>query len=241
LWIFVSLAVDFFLRDSQLPGAAELFSLATDPGGFMQRLLMILFLVFCLAGAAQAQTSDLFISEYIEGSGYNKAVEIFNGTADPIDISDYTLDRYSNGAAIPLSIPLIGGEIPPGEVFVIANPSADAGIVALADQTSAEINFNGDDALVLRQGIHTVDCFGQIGVDPGSAWTCPGGTTVNATLVRIPSFCVGDQDPADPFDPCESFTFESTDSFGNLGQHLTDCTSVAEESRSWGTLKALYR
>ena len=211
----------------------------------MQRLLMTLIstllLMSCLAGTVLAQTTDLFISEYIEGSGFNKAVEIYNGTADPIDISAYTLDRYSNGAATPLSIPLSGGMVNPGEVFVIANPSADAAILALADQTSVEINFNGDDALVLREGSFPVDSFGQVGMDPGSGWTCSGGTTVNATLVRSPAFCVGDMDPDDAFDPCESFEFYATDYFADLGRHLADCTSVSVQNLSLGSMKAIYR
>ncbi len=207
----------------------------------MRRLLLTLFVVMLAAAGALAQTTDLFISEYIEGSGFNKALEIYNGTADPIDISHYTIDRFSNGASTPLSIPLTGGMVNPGDVYVIAHPDALAGILAQADQTDAELNFNGDDALVLRSGSFTVDSFGQVGFDPGSAWTCALGSTVNATLVRTPAYCVGDLELGDPFDPCESFEFNATDSYENLGQHLADCTSVAVEAVSLGAMKAIYR
>ena len=45
----------------------------------------------------------------------------------------------------------------------------DAAIQAETDLTvRAVINFNGDDAIVLRNGGAVVDSFGQIGVDPGS-------------------------------------------------------------------------
>ena len=45
-----------------------------------------------------SQCSDLFISEYVEGSGNNKALEIYNPTANSIDLSAYTIARYSNGS-----------------------------------------------------------------------------------------------------------------------------------------------
>ena len=44
---------------------------------------LILALSFALmppAQSAQAATSELFFSEYIEGTGFNKALEIYNAT-----------------------------------------------------------------------------------------------------------------------------------------------------------------
>ena len=46
----------------------------------------------------QAQCSDLFFSEYVEGWSNNKALEIYNPTANSIDLSAYSITRYSNGA-----------------------------------------------------------------------------------------------------------------------------------------------
>jgi hypothetical protein len=45
------------------------------------------------APAGGATPTDLFFSEYVEGSGFNKAVEIFNGTGAAIDLgaAGYTL------------------------------------------------------------------------------------------------------------------------------------------------------
>ena len=52
-------------------------------------VLAVLVLACALAGApgAFAAPSDLFFSEYIEGSSNNKALEIFNGTGAPIDLA----------------------------------------------------------------------------------------------------------------------------------------------------------
>ncbi|MDD4309000.1 MAG: chitobiase/beta-hexosaminidase C-terminal domain-containing protein [Candidatus Cloacimonetes bacterium] len=130
--------------------------------------------------------TDLFFSEYIEGSSYNKSIEIFNGTGSTVDLSDYRYENWFNGGSSPNLIPLTG-TLAHGDVYVIANPASSAAILALADLQSDNVNFNGDDALVLRK-ISTdtmVDIFGVIGQDPGTQWTAVGGnTTVNKTLVR---------------------------------------------------------
>lgn len=56
----------------------------------MRLLVGIGFVLSLLGGAslqAKAAPTDLFISEYIEGGSYNKAIEIFNGTGETIDLS----------------------------------------------------------------------------------------------------------------------------------------------------------
>ena len=41
-------------------------------------------------------TQDLFFSEYIEGSSYNKAVEIFNPANTEIDLTGYEVWKVTN-------------------------------------------------------------------------------------------------------------------------------------------------
>uniref|UniRef100_UPI0025C2A78A lamin tail domain-containing protein n=1 Tax=Marivita sp. TaxID=2003365 RepID=UPI0025C2A78A len=116
-----------------------------------------------------AMPTALFISEYVEGSSFNKAIEIYNGTGSNIDLAagNYTLELYSNGSPTPSHSFNLAGTIADGDVFVLANSGADAAILALADETGANgvINFNGDDAIVLRKDGAVIDAFGQIGVD----------------------------------------------------------------------------
>ncbi len=207
----------------------------------MKPLLMLFVVMIGISSLAMAQTNDLFISEYVEGSGFNKALEIFNGSGDPIDLGNYSLKRYSNGSTSGTVIALSEINLVPGDAFVIAHSSADPALLNLADQTSAEISFNGDDAMVLVRNGNVVDSIGQVGFDPGSAWTCTEGSTANATLRRVSSFCVGDTTVDDAFDPCETFDFYPSDEFSDLGMHLADCTSVANGRGTWGSLKAAYR
>ena len=68
----------------------------------MRRFLQQAFLLAIIAfsGNAIAQDcSELFISTYVEGSNSNRALEIYNPTGENIDLSEYSIARFSNGSA----------------------------------------------------------------------------------------------------------------------------------------------
>jgi hypothetical protein len=172
---------------------------------------------------ANAAASELFISEYIEGSSFNKAIEIYNGTGSAVDLAAglYTLELYSNGAATPNASLALLGTIADGDVYVLAHATADAAILAVADVTnSLVINFNGDDAVVLRKNGAVVDAFGQIGFDPGSEWI--GGGT-DDTLRREVDVCAGDTNPNDAFDASVEWDVFAQNTFDGLGSHSANC------------------
>lgn len=173
-------------------------------------------------------TSELFFSEYVEGSSFNKAIEIFNGTGAAIDLAanGYTLELYSNGAAAPSQVLSLTGTIADGDVLVLAHPSADGAILAEADGTSGSvINFNGDDAVVLRKGGAVIDVIGQIGEDPGSQWGSGLASTADNTLRRAETVLEGDTDGSDAFDPATEWEGFASNTFDGLGTH-----SVVEET-----------
>lgn len=96
--------------------------------------------------------SDLFISEYIEGSSNNKAIEIYNGTGQTVDLSKYSLVQYNNGNASFGTYRLdLTGTIDHGSTYVIANNSASAEINSKANltTTSTVMGFNGNDSIGL--------------------------------------------------------------------------------------------
>lgn len=65
----------------------------------MKRSLLLSFsILFSAAVFAQSDCSDLFISEYLDGYGNNKALEIYNPTSQPINLSAYSIARFSNGS-----------------------------------------------------------------------------------------------------------------------------------------------
>ena len=100
----------------------------------------------------QHHATDLLISEYVEGSSSNKAIELYNGTGQSIDLSAYSLELYSNGSATASQTLKLSGTLDNGETYVIYNGLAVADIQSKGDlSNSTVINFNGDDALVLKR------------------------------------------------------------------------------------------
>lgn len=193
------------------------------PNHFFASFLVLALLLALMPAqfSASAATSELFFSEYIEGSSFNKAVEIYNGTGVAVDLSTYSMELYSNGAASPSQSVALSGTLADGDVFVIAHASADPAILAVADATSsAVINFNGDDAIVLRNNGVVVDAFGQVGFDPGSEWV---GGGLDDTLRRSENVCAGDTNSNDAFDASIEWITFPINAFDGLGVHTANC------------------
>ncbi|MFX3625004.1 MAG: OmpL47-type beta-barrel domain-containing protein [Ectobacillus sp.] len=178
------------------------------------------FLPSAQAEEALATAEDLFISEYVEGSSYNKAIEIFNGTGQTVDLSQYTLELYSNGAAAPSSKVDLTGSLANGNVFVLAHTSANDAIKAAADLLNGSVtNFNGDDAIVLKKNGIAIDVFGQVGSDPGTSWGTGDYATADHTLIRKETVRAGDKIADDSFDPSVEWISSAKDSAADLGKH----------------------
>ncbi|PSR09050.1 MAG: hypothetical protein C7N36_20920, partial [Bacteroidetes bacterium] len=171
--------------------------------------------------------TDLLISQYIEGGGLNKCIEIFNGTGAAVNLSAYTVALYSNGAAMPSAMFMLPNTmLADGDVYVICNGGGDFSLVAMADITNnATMNFNGDDAVAILTGGAVVDAIGQIGFDPGSAWFGGMGvTTLNRTLVRKSTVSTGN-DGTGAFDPSVEYDVLPQDSAEGLGSHVFNATA----------------
>jgi predicted extracellular nuclease len=177
-----------------------------------------------LSGSARAAIStELFFSEYVEGTSNNKALEIYNGTASAVDLTagGYNVQMFFNGNPVStLTITLVG-TVAPGDVFVLAQSSANATILAQADQTNGSGWFNGDDAVVLRKGTAIIDSIGQTGFDPGTEWGTGLTSTADNTLRRKATVTAGDTSSGDAFDPSIEWDGFATDTFEGLGSHST--------------------
>ncbi|WP_217423916.1 ExeM/NucH family extracellular endonuclease [Agromyces sp. Marseille-P2726] len=180
------------------------------------------------AAAEAAAPTELFISEYVEGSSNNKAIEIYNGTEASVDLSQYRLRQYSNGNTTTSLNVVLNGTLASGDAFVFAQSTAGPAILAVADQTTTTGLFNGNDALVLVKGETVVDSFGQVGFDPGTQWGAAPTSTLNTTLRRAASVCVGDTNPNDAFDPAVEWVGFPQDTFDGLGAHTATCSDVTE-------------
>ncbi|MDX1752826.1 MAG: endonuclease [Salinimicrobium sediminis] len=110
-------------------------------------------------------STDLIISEYTEGFGYNKILEIGNPTSDAIDLSAYSLKKMTNGDPARWGDAYqLQGTLEAGAVLVIANEGADyAGLQADIEINHDIVNFNGNDPVALVKNGEIIDLIGVEG------------------------------------------------------------------------------
>lgn len=113
----------------------------------------------------EGDPTALMITEYSEGSGYNKFLEITNISDKEIDLSAYILHLYTNGAADDVKEAQLSGTLAAGASKVYKNSQADA---TLPDGVTAEdlntiVNFNGNDPIAIICNGEIADVIGTIG------------------------------------------------------------------------------
>lgn len=146
-----------------------------------------------------AASADLLITEYIEGSSNNKAIEISNmgGTAIDLGANVYKLALFGNGdvASKPDNTEILTGTLAPGKSIVFHNAIATAAFKV--GKASTVTFFNGDDALVLTKDDVVIDSIGKVGERLN--WKDGDFSTLDATLRRKDSVKVGDTDTSDTY------------------------------------------
>jgi hypothetical protein len=176
--------------------------------------------------------AGLIISQYVNataGNGFNKAIEIFNGTGQPESLSGYVLEIYEAGQPTPARTV----ELDPlrtlnnGETWVIYSSFGDqiAGALpqGLPAQPSTTLIFNGKSTLILVKNGVRIDSFGQRGVNPPSGWEGGGINVTGETLVRNQDVCFGRTQVDTPFDPSDEWTAIGQNNYSGLGEYTTLC------------------
>ncbi|WP_312470582.1 Ig-like domain-containing protein [Neobacillus sp.] len=168
--------------------------------------------------------TDLIFSEYVEGSGNNKALEIYNGTGKAVDLSAYTIELYTNGSSTVSSKLTLGSiNLANGATYVIVHGSSGTELKPKGNTTNSTVMaFNGNDAIVLKKGTTVIDSIGQIGKDPGAAGWGTTVKTTDQTLVRKSNITSGDTNPNDAFIPELEWNGYLVDTFTYLGSHTMD-------------------
>ena len=202
----------------------------------MKKLYIILLTLATTASFSQA--TDLFFSQYGEGSGNNKFIEIYNGTGQDVDLSNYAFPSVANDPDVPgmheywNDFPE-GAVVTNGDVYVIAHPSASDEITATADHFHQYLS-NGDDGYALALGTEeqysVIDFIGDFNGDPGDGWDVAGvlEATKNHTLTRKSTVCQGNPDwdasRGTNEEDSEWIVTEQNDSSG-LGSHVAECSN----------------
>jgi len=202
-----------------------------------------------ITALSYGQATDLYFSMYGEGSSNNKFIEIYNGTGATVDLADYSVELYSNGATTATTT---GTQTFPamtmlasGDVYVLRNGSASlVEITNAADISSGTCNFNGDDAIALKKLGVVIDVIGSIGNDPGTSW--PVGSTsdgtLNHTIVRKITVCSPNAVNLSSFGTDDStsewIVYPIDGELGQLGSHVgcSSSPSLSISSPSNGAL-----
>ncbi|MEY3199408.1 MAG: hypothetical protein RJA13_1366 [Bacteroidota bacterium] len=219
----------------------------------------LLFVSVMALGTSFAQNcSDLFISEYVEGSGNDKALELYNPTSATINLTGYRIERFSNGQATSASggILSLTGSIAPYSTFVITNgqtstspssPACSPALQAMADQLDgvypAPTYMNGNDAIVLFKNAVIIDIFAKTGdasISTSESWSdeFPYDGSVGAwwtkdqTLVRKATVMTGVSVNPDPFIVTVEWDSLPKDTWTGLGSHTCDCLLGVNELNS---------
>lgn len=168
-------------------------------------------------GGGNGTTTELLISEYVEGSSFNKAIEIANFTGSSVDLSAYSLKKQTNGAGSWSGGLSLTGTLANGSVFVVANSNASSAVTSVANITSggSEMTFNGNDAVGLFKNDVLIDILG--------VFNSSANYGQNVTLQRKSSVT----SPNTTYTTSEWDSFAS-DTFSGLGTHTVDGGSTSD-------------
>lgn len=143
----------------------------------MKKVILSLSCFAAFTSVFAQDCSRIFISEYVEGRGNNKALEIYNPTSQSVNMSEYFLQRYSNGSTVASAqgspeaktIQLVGTVAPYSTIVYVIDlrdPSGTGQTAPVWDELQAKADhflcptysvnnvmyFNGNDALLLARG-----------------------------------------------------------------------------------------
>ncbi len=169
--------------------------------------------------ASTPSVTDLYFSEYIEGSSNNKALEITNRTGATINLSAYSIKKQTNGAGSWSAGLTLSGSLVNNGKFVVVNSSISTTCYSSANlSTSAtEMAYNGNDAIGLFKNGTLIDIIG----------TFNGGTadfSIDETLRRKTTATV----PKTTFSKTADWDIFTTDTCNGLGNKMSTQNNAKE-------------
>ncbi len=194
-----------------------------------------------LTASSNGLAGGVFFSSYIEGSSNNKAIEVFNATADTISLDNYRISQSTNGGGWNYYHNFTAGaKLAPNKSWVIVTTQTVSTLydTSLADQVMAYpsvVHHNGDDARGLEYTNNggtswtLIDVIGVPTNDPGVGWAVAGvaDATANHTMIRKPNIISGNTDwtaIAGTDSLSSEYLVYPIDYFSELGMHSVSAT-----------------
>lgn len=166
-----------------------------------------------------SSATELYFSEYLEGSSNNKALEIANATGASISLSVYSVKKQTNGSGAWSTGLTLSGTLANNAKFVIVNSSISSGCysttTANLSSGGTEMTFNGNDAVGLFKNGVLIDVIG----------TFNGGTSdfsADETLRRKTSATV----PATTFNKTSDWDVLAIDTCNGLGSKVDNSEQI---------------
>ena len=172
-----------------------------------------------LGAFSTAASADLLITEYIEGGGFNKAIELYNSGDSAQSLNGYKLVRYKDGATTTTDmVAFTDQEIPAKGILVVRHTDAVLNLDASVTEMIGGLQQNGTDAVALLNGDTVVDIVGAVPTpkDWGKDVTLRRSDTTSSMVAK------------DTFDESDwtSQPKDTVDGFGCIGENA--CSFVAE-------------
>ena len=181
----------------------------------MKRILFSIVSLTLLGQASFAQCGDLFISEYVEGTGNNKAIEIYNPTQNSISLANYRLVRWDNGNV----------HVEPFPLEAVLNLPTN---ITMQPNTTYVMALNLTDPAGTGQSA-PIDVALQAAAD---TLLCPGC----ATGTNQPRVLCFNGDDALSLQKNNSGTWVNIDIFGCIGEQPSNSTGTFSPTAGWTIL-----
>jgi endonuclease I len=159
--------------------------------------------------ATASSITELYFSEYLEGSSNNKALEIANATGASKSLTGYVIKKQSNGAGAWSTGLTLSGTIANNGKFVIVNSLISSACYATTtanlSTTSTDMTFNGNDAVGLFKNGVLIDVIGTF--NGGTANFAMDQTLRRKTTAIVPkaTFNIATDWDVLPVDTCTGF------------------------------------
>lgn len=144
-------------------------------------ILTWLVLSVFIASCQKEETSSVVVSKLFDASSQsNNVIELYNNSDLDEDLSNYTIQIYTNGVEEPSKFIELSGTIAANSYYsIIGSTATDNQVLAAADYTYQEgsLPFNGNDAIELVKKSTTIDYLGYTGIDISFA--------LDVTLIRL--------------------------------------------------------